>query len=253
MYIDESGDVGTNNSPTRYFVLSAIILHESAWQNVLDDLITFRRSLKSRYGLLMKEEIHASVFINGGANLKSNVSKNDKLDILKKCLKWLDSRTDISVVTVRCDKDKNTTKDIFEFAWRVLIQRIDNTLAYNNFPNGIGHDKGILLADNTNGGKLTKLLRTMRRYNPIPNSRSFGTGSRYIPLRAVVEDPIMRDSANSYLHQMVDVVAYFARQYYEPNKYLRKKGARTFYVNFLTNVANPHVTNYSSPNKIVEI
>ena len=28
MYIDESGDTGTNNSPTQYFVLSAIVIHE---------------------------------------------------------------------------------------------------------------------------------------------------------------------------------------------------------------------------------
>lgn len=253
MYIDESGDVGHNNSPTQYFVLSAIILHETDWQNILDDLILFRRSLKKKFGLKMNEEIHASEFINGSPKLNANISRNDKLDILKKCLKWLDSRTDISIVTIRCDKKAHLEKDIFEFAWKVLIQRIDNTLANKNFPNATANDKGMIIADNTNGGKLTKLLRQMRRYNHVPNLMSFGSGSRNIILRAVIEDPVMRDSADSYFHQMVDVVVYFARQYYEPNRFIRNKGARTFYTNFLTNVVNPHVTRYSSPNKIVEI
>jgi hypothetical protein len=253
MYIDESGDVGTNNSPTNYFILSAIVLHETNWQNILDDLILFRKSLKKQYGLLMKEEIHAAEFVNGGSNLKNNITRNDKLDIMKKCLKWLDNRTDISIVTVRCDKNANKSKDIFDFTWKVLIQRFDNTLAYNNFPNATGSDKGLIISDNTNGGKLTELLRKMRRFNQIPNALSYGSGARNMTLRAVVEDPVMRDSANSYFHQMVDVVAYFAKQHYEPNKYIRKKGARTFYTKFLPNVTNPHVTRYSSPNNIVEV
>ena len=253
MYIDESGDTGKINSPTKYFVLSAIVMHETNWQNILDDLILFRKSLKNQYGLLMKDEIHASVFINGSPKLKNNITRNDKLDILKKCLKWLDSRNDISIVTIRCDKSANPTKDIFDFAWRVLIQRFDNTLAYNNFPNATGSDKGMIISDNTDGGKLTKLLRKMRRFNQIPNATSFGSGSRNITLRAVVEDPVMRDSAESYFHQMVDVVAYFARQNYEPNKFIRKKGGKTFYTKFLTNVTNRHVTRYSSPNNIVEV
>lgn len=253
IYIDESGDVGTINSQTKNFVISAIVLHETNWQNILEDLIAFRKSLKKQHKLLMNEEIHASEFINGSPKLKHNISRNDKLDILKKCLKWLDGRNDISIVTVRCNKIANSKRDIFDYTWRVLIQRFDNTLAFNNFPNGNGSDKGLIISDNTDGGKLTKLLRMMRRFNHVPNGIAYGTGSRNITIGAVVEDPVMRDSANSYFHQMVDVVAYFARQHYEPNKFIRKKGAKTFYTKFLTNVTNPHVTKYESPNNIVEI
>ena len=253
VYIDESGDVGHNNSPTRYFVLSAIVLHETNWQNVLDDLMAFRRLLKTQFGLKMNEEIHAAEFINGSPKLKANITRNNKLDILKKCLKWLNNRTDISIVTIRCDKQAHLTKDIFEFAWRVLIQRIDNTLTLNNFSNATDNDKGLIISDNTNGGKLTALLRQMRQYNRVPHSASHGLGSRNITLRAIVEDPVMRDSAESYFHQMVDVVAYFARQYYEPNRFIRNKGARTFYTTILSDVANVHVTKYDSPNKIVEV
>ncbi len=86
MYVDESGDVGHHNSPSRYFVLSAIVLHENQWQNILDDLVRFRKYLKNRYGLEMQEEIHASVFLNGSANLKATLTRNAKLDLLKKCL-----------------------------------------------------------------------------------------------------------------------------------------------------------------------
>lgn len=40
LYVDESGDVGIKNSPTKYFVLSALIIHESKWRNTLDELVS---------------------------------------------------------------------------------------------------------------------------------------------------------------------------------------------------------------------
>jgi len=48
MYVDESGDCGLENSPTRYFVLTGMILHELRWQACLEQLIEFRRRLKAR-------------------------------------------------------------------------------------------------------------------------------------------------------------------------------------------------------------
>ena len=179
MYVDESGDPGTNNSPTKYFILSAIIFHESYWFNILDDLIHFKRLLKAKYGLLMKEEIHASVFLSGRAVLKNNIKRNDRLDLLKKCIDWLSSRNDISIISVRVDKSKNA--DPFARACQLLIQRFENTLLHKNLPGPFNNDNGMVFADNTNGGKLVRLIRQMRRYNPIPNMMQYGAGSRNIP------------------------------------------------------------------------
>lgn len=250
MYVDESGVPGTNNSPTKYFILSAIIIHESYWFNLLDDLIQFKRLLKAKYGLLMKEEIHASVFLSGRAKLKNNIKRNDRLDLLKKCVDWLSNRNYISIISVRVDKS-NTT-DPFSRAWQLLIQRFENTLLHKNFPGPFNNDKGMVFADNTNGGKLVKLIRQMRRYNPIPNMMQYGGGSRNIPLKSIIEDPSFRDSGHSLILQMVDIVAYFAKQVYEPSKYVTSKGARTFYKR-LSPVINKYVT-YSSKNyRIVEV
>lgn len=250
MYVDESGDPGTVNSPTRYFILSAIIFHESYWLNILDDLIVLKRTLKSRYGLLMKEEIHASVFLSGRPKIKNSISRNDRLDLLKKCLDWLNDRTDISIISICVDKNNNT--DPFEKAWQLLIQRFENTLLHKNFPGPFSNDKGLVLADNTNGQKLVKLVRQMRRYNPIPNMISYGAGSRNIPLRAIIEDPNFRESSRSLILQMVDVVAYFARQVYEPNKYVKLKGAKTYYGR-LHSVINKYARIGNKNYKIVEV
>jgi len=253
MYVDESGDTGVNNSPNKYFVLSAIVLHETNWQGILNDMINFRRDLKKKYGLLMKEEIHAAEFINGHPNLKADISKNDKMDILRKCLKFLNDRNDISIYSVCCDKNKQKQNDnVFEYTWKVFIQRFENTLQYKNFTKGFNQtEKGIIISDNTDGGKLTEILRKMRYINHVPNLNN--SGSRNLILEAIIEDPIMRDSKNSYFHQMTDVVAYFARQSYEPNKYIRKKGGKTYYERFLANVINKYVTKKPTKDYIVQI
>lgn len=88
MYVDESGDSGIFNSPTRYFILSAIIIHESVWRVFLENLITFRRALKTAKDLKMNDEIHAKDFINSPGELV-RIKRNERVDILKKCIHFL--------------------------------------------------------------------------------------------------------------------------------------------------------------------
>lgn len=44
-------------------------------------------------------------------------------------------------------------------------------------------------------------------------------GYRNKSIRYLIEDPFMKHSYNSFYTQMIDVVAYCARQLYEPNIY----------------------------------
>ncbi|WP_167021470.1 DUF3800 domain-containing protein [Chitinophaga sp. Cy-1792] len=227
MYIDESGDCGLNNSPTNFFVLSAIVIHESRWRSTLESLVKFRRSLKVNKGLFVGEEIHCSEFINKPGPLV-RIKRNDRLDILNKCIDWVNDEPYISVFSVSINKQQNPNRDIFEYAWNVLLMRFENTLSYGNFPGvGSSKDMGIVISDNTEGEKLRKLVRKMRHFNTIPNMNQ--PGARNMKLNYVIEDPILRDSKHSLIHQMNDVTAYFARQMYEPNAYVKKKTAHNFY------------------------
>lgn len=228
MYADESGDSGVVNSPTRYFILSAVVLHELRWRVLLDELIEFRRNLRQTKGLKLREEIHATHFINKPGNLV-RIKRNDRLDIMKQCIDWVASRKDLTVMTVAVDK-QGKQNDVFEIAWERLIQRFENTISNRNFPGPMNQDeRGMLLPDNTDGLKLKALLRRMRRFNAVPNMHSFGSGARNLTLNYIIEDPFMKDSSTSFFHQIVDVIAYSARQLYEPNAYMRKKGGTTFY------------------------
>jgi hypothetical protein len=43
MYVDESGDSGLDNSPTRYFVLTGLVIHELRWRAYLEQMVNFRQ------------------------------------------------------------------------------------------------------------------------------------------------------------------------------------------------------------------
>jgi hypothetical protein len=236
MYVDESGDIGpVAKSPTRYFILSAIVIHEMKWRDILHDLVHFRQMLKATKGLKIREEIHCTNFISRPGELV-RIPRNDRLDIIKKCIDWLNSQSDLSVYSVVVDKNgKPADYDIFEQAWNALLMRFENTISYRNFPGPRNAtDMGMVLSDNTDGNKLRGLIRKMRHFNMIPSM--FGTGARNLKLQYIIEDPVLRDSQYSFMHQMNDVVAYCAKQMYEPNSYMKKKGGNNYYKR-LSNVA----------------
>ena len=230
MYVDESGDSGLQGSPTRYFVLTGMVVHELRWRRALDEFIAFRQSMRSKFGLLMREEIHAGKMLSHPGNL-IRIPKNDRLTIIRHMLDLLGSLGYLNFINVRVDKyGKPPGYDPFEKAWQALIQRFENTLNHRNFPGPANaDDRGMILCDETDDAALRKLYRKMRIYNPVPNQSAYGSGYRQIPLIRVVEDPTIRRSHHSYFIQAVDVAAFSAYQYFAPSSYVRKKGARNYF------------------------
>lgn len=234
MYVDESGDCGMANSPTRHFILTGLVVHELAWEGVLQELVAFRRAMKSKYGLLMTDEIHTGEMTRNGGAL-TRIPRGDRLAIIRHFAECLGGIPSVRLLNVCADKQgKVPDFDVFEGAWRRLIQRFENTISYRNFPGSPNrHDKGMILPDNTDGKKLTRLVRRMRCYNPIPSQPSAtGAGApsyRNLVIQQVVEDPHMCDSRHSYFIQAADMAAYMLRQQYAPSKYMKKKGATAYF------------------------
>lgn len=227
MYVDESGDSGLTNSPTRYFCLSGIVVHESSWRDFLTSLIQLRKVLRSVHGLPMRSEIHASEFINKRV---FDLERHVRLAILRNTVDELAKINCISITNVIVDKQgKPPNYDVFEAAWGTLFQRFENTLIHGNFPGGYREDHGMVITDATAGKKLTRLMRRMAVYNFIPNDARFGAGARNIPIRRVIEDPHEKDSRQTLPIQMCDVVAYFLLQRFAPNSYIRRQHASTYF------------------------
>jgi hypothetical protein len=230
MYVDESGDAGLHNSPTRYFVLTGLVVHELRWHDALDALITFRQKMRGKFGLRLREEIHGGRMLSHPGELL-RIKKNDRLTIIRHHLDTIASLGYFSVINVRIDKQgKPQGYNPFEKAWEALIQRFENTLNYRNFPGPANpDDKGIIFCDETDESALRSIYRRMRVYNPIPNQPMYGAGYRQKPLMRIVEDPNLTRSHHSYFVQAVDSAAFAAYQWYAPSSYIRKKGAHNYF------------------------
>ena len=134
MYVDESGDPGLVASPTRYFVLSGVVVHELRWRDYLDQLLDFRRRMQRAFGLRLREEIHAAALINRPGPLV-RIHRNDRLTIIRSFANELASLPHVSIINVVVDKDgKPPTYDPFVMAWKALIQRFSNTITYRLGP-----------------------------------------------------------------------------------------------------------------------
>jgi hypothetical protein len=82
LYVDESGDSGMVNTPSPYFVLTGIVVHELRWNEYLDRLVDFRKRMRNKFGLLLREEIHCARMINKPGELV-RIKRNDRLTILR--------------------------------------------------------------------------------------------------------------------------------------------------------------------------
>lgn len=228
MYVDESGDTGLKDSPSPYFALSGIVVHELNWRLFITDLLAIRKKLKEKYGIGIRDEIHAAEFLRH-ANPKG-LPKHIRLQVLRDNLRMLAQLSYINVTNIVIDKsNKSASYDLFEKAWEALFQRFENTLRYNNFPGPKNpKDYGLVLCDDTNGGKLNRLVRRMAVYNPIPSKHNMGQ-YRNLPIELIVEDPSMRNSKESLPIQAADLCAFMLYQYLKPNSYVKKKTGHGFF------------------------
>jgi len=233
MYVDESGDTGRSQGSSTYFMLTGIVIHETQWKAALTQLINFRKALKKDYGLRLRDEIHAADLITRpGADLAKRINKATRLLILRRFVDEIDKLPGVSIINVVVTKSgKRASYDPFDMAWKALIQRLENTIANQNFPVAhAGTEFGMIFPDDTSRKKLRLLLRKMGAYNPIPNAAaSFGSGYRDLPLTYVIEDPHYKDSEHSYFIQAADCVAYLLYQKHAPNKYMRTKGGANYF------------------------
>lgn len=236
MYADESGDCGMpeDGSPSRYFCLSGVVVHELRWLDTINELLLFRRWLKQKYGVFLEAEIHAAEMIGRSSKLNPSLQrlkKHERLAIVRQFADKLATLPDIRIINIVVDKHgKVPNKDeVFRWAWYSLFQRFENTIRHRNFPGpNSQHERGIIFPDNTDGGKLKHFLTTMRLTNPLRQQHSGGNVVNQ-PIQVLIEDPVMRDSRESYLIQAADCAVFLLKQSIDPSGHMRKHGGNAYF------------------------
>ncbi len=77
MYLDENGDPGLKNSPTKHYILAGFSVHHGDWQALEVRLREFRVKMATRYGYPAEAELHASELL--GASPFKHIGRSDWL------------------------------------------------------------------------------------------------------------------------------------------------------------------------------
>jgi len=127
---------------------------------------------------------------------------------------------DIQIINIHIDKTQyQNPKPMQIIAWERLIQRFHNFLEREIVDGEILPAHGMIFPDRGNEMLIRRILRKMRAYNPVPSQ--FGP-PRQVLTTQIVDDPIMRNSSESYFIQIADVSSHLLYRKIYPKGSLRR-------------------------------
>ena len=189
IYIDDSFE-------KPHQIYSAIAVPAHLWRPFFQHVKAWRQELKRTDGILITKELHATEFAGGRGRLGPRVvGKYRRSQIFREAMLMLNSFEGIKIFNV-C----HTARP--EWALERLITRINKTMeAWDSH--------AMLIIDEGKEAEITRLLRKMGVFNPVPVYIGPGVYQmRNLPVDRILEDPVFKPSDRSYFVQMADFVAY---------------------------------------------
>lgn len=201
-YVDETGDPGAleKRGASRCYGLGCLLIDADTWPHAISTMIDLRRGLRERHGVLIRRELKSTHIVSGsGALLGLELPPHVRRGIFAGHLRAL-APMRARAFSVVVDKANHPDADWFHLAWETLLQRLERTSS--RLP---GRPNIMVIHDNGENGKVRAEVRKARQYLTAGSAHGTGTFQFRAPL---VEDPVPRDSASSYLLQLADMVAY---------------------------------------------
>jgi len=213
-------------------------VHELRWKETLDDLVRFRYWIKHKYRVYLEEELHAADLITKPESLPKSLQrlkKHERLAIVRHHADQLARLGNIRLINVYVDKETlgndEDSNMVFQRAWYALFQRFENTMLRRNFPGPPNEqERGIIFPDNTDAKRLRQHLSDMRLRNTLWIKKSDGYHSRIDePIRLLIEDPVCRESRESYFIQAADCAIFLFKQHIDPSSFMKKHGGNAYF------------------------
>lgn len=208
-YYDESGDDGYPSFSSPLFVLSVLYLHYLKWQESFEIIRRFRTDLRDAFGIPVRTELHTKYFLLNKNPYRGPGPSDDSrvrvIDLFCDLIGGLDLRI-VNVVIVK-PRIKSPDYDVLDTALTYSIQRIENDLKPAQNP----YEKVIVITDSGRVGKMRRTARRVQRINFIPSR--FSPTSYRQEIKSLIEDPLPKDSSQSYFIQLADLVAFVVYLY----------------------------------------
>lgn len=207
-YVDESGDRGANGSRT--YTLGCVIIRSDLWKAAFDGIIGFRRFLKDQVKLPVRAEVKANYLLRNAGPLEPLQYSEHTRRFIYRGLLRVQEKLGVRAFAIVIDKQKlHGGADPMEYAWTFLLQRLETLTRKRK-------SEVILIHDEGEEEIVRKLARRARRFG---SSGSLFGGFRRLPFDGLIEDPVSKNSKQSYFLQLADLNAYAAfRRAFPPPK-----------------------------------
>lgn len=208
-YYDEAGDDGFPSYSSSLFALSAVYMHYLQWQPNFERVQEFRRALKRDFGFPVKLEMHTKYFALGKNPYRPlGLSEDDRLQVMDLFADLIGS-LQLSIINVVVVKPNLTSQavGVLDTALKFSVQRIENDLD----PTRNADARFMIITDPGRVGAMRTTTRRIQRINYIPSRFTASPYRREIT--ALIEDPIQKDSKESYFIQLADFVSFVTYLY----------------------------------------
>lgn len=198
VYIDDAKD--DDQQARRLCSFAALLIPENNWQDALRMVKEFRHKLKCDYGMYVNKELHACEFVAGRGNIADRiVTKSQRGQIFSEALKLTANLPGAKLLPAVGAKNHQL----------MLFERLLNRINKNVEKVG---DHAVLFCDEGNNIEYTRLRRKMGVHNPIQSRygswKDTGANWKNIPLNFILEDPVFKDSKQSYFIQLADFASF---------------------------------------------
>jgi hypothetical protein len=197
-FVDESGDLGSVGSPTRHFILCAVVVRHNQWEVASAELAALRRRLESLYRLRPEVEIHASQFL-GGDTRHRGLDVRMRFQCTHHILETLKQSDSLGFCRYAVRKEGLSSAEVIAGAWKGLAEEFVRQTCGSNFTCG---GRGWVIVSDHHGDQ---------PYRDLAMADFLSVKSQ--PL---LDHPFGRRSHDSQFPQIADLLAFLTKQSWNP-------------------------------------
>lgn len=208
-YYDESGDDGYPNYSSPLFVLTGVYFDYTKWKELHNSILEFRRQIKTTHRFPVGLELHTKQFLlDKNPYRKFNFTPLERITLITEFCRFVGS-LDLKIINILINKPRINYQGyrILNTALKYSVQRIENDLDPSNNPDA----RFMIITDEGRVGMMRRTTREIQKINYIPSQ--FSQCSYRQEIQSLLEDPLPKDSKESYYIQICDMVAYLVYLY----------------------------------------
>lgn len=209
VYYDESGDDGYPHYSSTFFVLTALYFDHSDWKFLFEEHRKFRSQIQTTFGMPVQMEMHTKNFLLNKKPYKDlSLSNSNRIKVVEQYCEHLAQLNKIKIINVVIVKPRISKENyqILDKALTFSIQRIENDLRTNG-----DQENFMIVTDPGRTGKMTNTARRLQKFNPIPSK--YSSEVRRQEIKCLIEDPLPKNSKESYFIQIADLVTTIVSYY----------------------------------------